>query len=483
MEKNNNYVKYPVLMLFLTILIMVAVSYIPGNSDVMGVTLKKVDILADLKPEEKTEEDDFQYEYDKDFFDESSLVYPQSEEFNTASFDLASITFTKLNNKFAGKDAVNYADRDQPQIKHQKIQGNLKQMKHFFDALKKSKSQKVRVAHYGDSIIEGDLITMNLRNALQKEFGGSGVGFLGMTSEDIKFRMTTKHTFSNNGWETINVRSNVKRIPVGINGEVYIPDSRAWTQFETTRKFRELSTFGEGYLYYGQSRGGGLTYEIDGKPNTAQFQKADKGVNELDLKVGKGTKSIKLEFSQKEQAHLFGISLEDGNGVVVDNLPLRGQSGENLTKIPADVLKEFNKLRDYKLIIFQFGLNVVGKIDRDPIGYERDMIKVIEHYKKAFPETSFLMVSVNDKGFKKGTQITTDPSVLKLLAVQQQIVKKTDIAFWNLFEAMGGENSMEDWVTANPPLASKDYTHFNDQGAEKVGELLAEALIKAYKEN
>jgi lysophospholipase L1-like esterase len=42
---------------------------------------------------------------------------------------------------------------------------------------------------------------------------------------------------------------------------------------------------------------------------------------------------------------------------------------------------------------------------------------------------------------------------------------------------MGGANSMPNWVNANPPLASKDYVHFNDQGAKKVAQLFTDALL------
>jgi lysophospholipase L1-like esterase len=47
---------------------------------------------------------------------------------------------------------------------------------------------------------------------------------------------------------------------------------------------------------------------------------------------------------------------------------------------------------------------------------------------------------------------------------------------------MGGYNSMEAWVNANPPLALMDYTHPSVQGADKIGDLIAQALIKAYKD-
>ena len=45
---------------------------------------------------------------------------------------------------------------------------------------------------------------------------------------------------------------------------------------------------------------------------------------------------------------------------------------------------------------------------------------------------------------------------------------------------MGGEGSMLKWVGANPPLAGKDYTHFNARGSKKVAQLLYKELIKEY---
>jgi lysophospholipase L1-like esterase len=109
------------------------------------------------------------------------------------------------------------------------------------------------------------------------------------------------------------------------------------------------------------------------------------------------------------------------------------------------------------------------------------MVKVINNLKTAFPKTSFLMISVQDKSMKKGSNFVTDPAILKLLETQKNIAKETDIAYWSLFDAMGGENSMHSWVNANPPLASADHIHFNPTGAQKVGNIIAEALLEKYK--
>jgi lysophospholipase L1-like esterase len=99
--------------------------------------------------------------------------------------------------------------------------------------------------------------------------------------------------------------------------------------------------------------------------------------------------------------------------------------------------------------------------------------------KEAFPDAAFLVVSVQDKSMKKGTQFVTEPGVPKLVETQRKIALKSGVAFFNLYEAMGGQNSMNDWV--NQGLAEKDYTHMKLTGAKKIADLITEALLEAGK--
>ena len=56
----------------------------------------------------------------------------------------------------------------------------------FYDALLRLREEpdqtKVRIAYFGDSMIEGDLVTQTLRHQMQEIFGGQGVGFVPTTS-------------------------------------------------------------------------------------------------------------------------------------------------------------------------------------------------------------------------------------------------------------------------------------------------------------
>jgi hypothetical protein len=118
---------------------------------------------------------------------------------------------------------------------------------------------------------------------------------------------------------------------------------------------------------------------------------------------------------------------------------------------------------------------------RDFSWYEKGMTNVIKHIKASFPNTSILLVSVGDKSYKKDGVFQTDPSVLVMVETQKRLAKNNQLAFWNLYEAMGASGSMVKWVEGDTAYANKDYTHFNFRGAHRIGKMLFEKLIGEYR--
>ena len=68
-----------------------------------------------------------------------------------------------------------------------------------------------------------------------------------------------------------------------------------------------------------------------------------------------------------------------------------------------------------------------------------------------------------------------------LVEAQERIAQEMGVAFLNLYEEMGGANSMVKWVEQEPPLAHHDYTHANRRGAEKVSQLIGRFLFNEYE--
>lgn len=458
----NNRVTKSFLLILLAAIFASVLSFIPGDTKIFGFGIKKIDFISDIRNTELES---------TSFKDMKFSKHPNYAMINPSEL-------SKLSSDFMGRE---FSKIYQPNSTFEMIDlsGNLSNLSHFFQALKSSSSRKVRIAHFGDSAIEGDLITATIRNILQKQFGGVGVGFLSVTSQDVSFRTTTKHSFSSD-WKTGSIiLGNSNKWLVGMSGSVSSPASNSWIKYETMHLYNK--PFSNARLIYTDSKGGTIKYSTNnGAENTANLT-AGAGVKELSLSLPTDTKNLKLTFPTADQGKFFGVSLESGNGVYVDNFPLRGNSGVSIKDIPLDALKGFNRIFDYKLIVLSFGLNMTTSGTSDFSWYEREMIKVVEHLKSAFPQTSIIIVGVGDRSTKQGTNFVTDPGIPKLIKAQKNVASTTGIVFWNLFEAMGGQNSMPKWVNSNPPLAMKDYTHNTLQGAEKIAKLFTDALLEQFK--
>lgn len=462
----ENKIKQPLYIVALTAFMLIGLSFVKVDYliEKVNFTLRTVDVLADIKDLPMEEP-------------------PINAIGNAPLYNKASLNFIP---SFA--DAVEavtefFIEPAPMQGVKTPITGNTQQLKNFFEAVKLAKSKSVRVAHFGDSAIEGDLITADMRETLQNKFGGNGVGWLGIVSQDITFRLTTKHSFSQGNWNVASAyTNNPKGLPLGISAEAFVPKGNAWVQYETTPMRRYLRDFNTVKVYYTNAKASSINYSFDGGAKQTMALKPGTELQELILKPAGKAKTIKIEFPVAEQAVFFGVTLENMPGVYVDNFPLRGNSGVDLQQISVSTLKEFAKYMDYKLIILEFGLNIAGN-KTDYTWYEREMTKVINNFKAAFPKASIVLVSVHDKSMKKGSEFVTDPAITRLVASQKNLAKTTDVAIWSLFDAMGGQNSMPTWVNSNPPLAFKDYIHFNDQGAKKVAQLFTDALFDEFNKS
>ncbi len=481
-NKNNLLIVFGI-----TLILLIANSYMPDGLEILGLEIKQVDFLSDIRSDDfydddSIEDDYYEEEDDSEYFDDEESENDTSVLEEKPRYNFAAIINTKILSEFFSSeiDKLSSIYNLPSPVRGGHLNGNLKQLDKFFKALKKSKNRQVRIAHYGDSTLEGDLISSDLRELFQKKFGGQGVGLIPITSHDSKFRKTTDLSFSDD-WTTATVSRNKKRLPLGINGHVFVNADGSWVSMKTNNRYKTVRKFDVAKLFYSEAGSNSkVTYSLNGKSAVTKSLSKSKGLQVLEIKKT-GSKSIKFDFPKKESALYYGVSLEGENGVYIDNYALRGNSGVDLKKISTEYLKDFQKEMDYKLVILEFGLNILSGRKTVFTKYEKDMVKIIKKMKKAMPGASFILVGAHDKCIKKGSKFLTDPAVFKLVKAQKNIAKKADIAFWNLFEAMGGENSMVDWVNANPPRAFKDYIHFNDIGAKKEAGMIFDELMKKYK--
>lgn len=352
----------------------------------------------------------------------------------------------------------------------------------FYKALSEVKNKTphpLRIAFYGDSFIEGDVFCGSFRDSLQSIYGGRGVGFVPITSGVAGFRNTIKHSFDN--WRTSSLINRTdSTAEYGPAGYCFVPLDGNWVEYRPSRK-RFLREFNTVKLYYKNYESASVRFSINS--DTTQWVVPLKKSNQLQEWVyrGKKLKSIKFTFEPFDSLRLFGASFEDGPGVYVDNFSLRGNSGISLTGINRSMLTKFNSYRNYKLVILQFGLNMVQEDSLNYKAYVRRMVRVINNLKKSFPQASFLLMSVSDRSTNTTGKFETMNAIPAMRNAQRMIAQETNIAFWDMFEAMGGENSMVKFVTSKPALAAKDYTHLNFNGGKKLAGSLVKSLLYGYE--
>ena len=116
--------------------------------------------------------------------------------------------------------------------------------------------------------------------------------------------------------------------------------------------------------------------------------------------------SITLKFSGSTSPEIYGIALDNVYGVAVDNVAMRGCSGTFFTKIDRDLLQEMYKLLNVKLIILQFGGNVVPYIAENTKYYEKWFYSQLRRIKQACPNVSIIVIGVADMSVKERLSIS-----------------------------------------------------------------------------
>ena len=354
-------------------------------------------------------------------------------------------------------------------------------MSHFYAMLDSVKQLKrpVRIAYYGDSYIEGDILTADLREMFQEKFGGNGVGWVDCGTPIIGSRRSIQQKYSgiteyavvkkpfDNSRQSLAERYYVptEGAHVFTKASRFYPHSKSWTSSKLF--FRTLSSLSIEAI---PSSGTPISRVYGGSTDVQMFETVG-NMSSVDYRftdVGAGTT-------------LFGIALESATGVILDNFSMRGSSGTSLAKIPMSTLHDFRNMRPYDLIILHFGLNVA--IKGNPIsvlrGYTNKMRKAVQHFREAFPTASIMIVSVPDRDQRSDNGIKTLREVKNLVALQEQLAADTHVAFYNFFQAMGGEESVKQLVDRN--MANKDYTHLSFGGGKAIAKKVFPSFVTGLK--
>ena len=351
--------------------------------------------------------------------------------------------------------------------------------KHYFDDFfheashAKADGRTLRVLHYGDSQIEMDHITSRLRARFQARFGGGGPGMVPFCTVTPSFSVSQSnagaalvHLASFGDSTAVRSRNNYGpmmqcfRLDGGEASATFRP-SRQSSVDACVKRFSSVTL-----LFDNRS---GLAASVAGESH-----RAPGGIGSLHWQLPDGAARVHLSVSGS--ADLYAVLLDDGPGVAVDNIPMRGCSGQQFTSVSQPRLAAANGQMDIGLIILQFGGNSVPyfKSAKAISTYCQSIGKQIEHVRASCPGAAILFIGPSDMSTRIDGRYQTYPLLPDLVDSLAATATAHGVAYWSIFHAMGGVGSMPQWVRQG--YAGKDYIHFSQKGADLMGDLLSEAF-------
>jgi hypothetical protein len=354
----------------------------------------------------------------------------------------------------------------------------------FFIALQRTVAKEpgaiTRVLHYGDSLIDFDMITGDLRQRLQEHFGDGGHGFT-LAAKPWRWynQRQLGHLEQEEAWDHFRlVGGRVRDGRLGLGCAAIEPrQANAWVQINAA----EGARFSRLEVYYLRGPGGGnLKVVVDGKIRgevSALAPRFESGFLRLELEEAPHTVRLKASPSLR----LYGLTLERrGPGITWENLPMISARFPQLSSLDETHWREQLEHRAPQLMVFQFGANDSLSYGGDLGRYGRQVQGVLQMARRSLPRSACLVLGPLDRlerGAREG--LHSPQSVQQVAAQQRQAALEAGCAFWSSQQAMGGPGAMQRWLDQG--WATKDMVHLNPAGSKVLAQLLERALEAGFQ--
>lgn len=360
----------------------------------------------------------------------------------------------------------------------------------------------VHIIHYGDSQIEEDRISGTIREELQEVFGGSGPGMLPPILEVPS--MTTSHwnsgdlerfiLFGPKEQEATHNRYGPLAQFANLNGSASIQIKKRPNR---KKQFPHVGEYSQIRVLTGKEKSLNisLSYDstyIENEGDPEKEKKKKKAVNAPAPKVERFEKLNVYQWILPEptdvarlslsgEAEIYGIAVDGRFGVALDNVPMRGSSGTIFHRIDKTLLKESYDALNARLIIMEYGGNLVPGTNRGNVEWTKKIItRQIHTIQSVNPNADILFIGPADMAKQINGQLQTYPGLPLVIKALREVCEENGVAYWDMHRVMGGNGSMQKWVKRTPALGHTDYIHFTRQGAAHIGNLFSSSLKTYY---
>lgn len=470
--------------LLLAVIVGVAALSLVPAANVFGLETEEVDILADLRPMDETEAAAVPVDYVADFehLESQLATVEQISSDSLTAKNPARLEWIAYEESIPQREMLR-SDMIKPNRSSKTVAiedydtAKFTRFDRFVEKL--INGEDVRIAFLGDSFIEGDILTQDLRDELQRTFGGRGVGFVPCAIPFEIHRMSVRRSVS--GWTAYSLM-NTGGIPASYRDKFFMSGYLAaghrgsWARWQSTDIFPTLDSCSRARVLVTCRDESRIELVVN---DTLKHRYNIPGADYVrELYVEAPVKSLKINvLSGNVLCH--GASLEGGQGVIVDNMSIRGNSGYTIFGSGAAVNRQIDQLWGYDLIVLEYGLNGMQPGQRNFTKFQGKLCDMIAYIKRCFPDAAILVLGVSDRWIKGDGGWKPMNSVEIMTPFQRQASKQSGVAFWEMGKVILSYGGIKGFV--NNGWAAGDHIHINFKGGARVAKPLADAIIlRAY---
>jgi lysophospholipase L1-like esterase len=336
----------------------------------------------------------------------------------------------------------------------------------------------VTILHYGDSPTTADLITGDVRAQLQRRFGDAGRGYT-LIAKPWAWYGHRGVEISDHGWKMRTGVGLMREGIYGLGGAAFEGQPGAWSKFRLT----ESQQTAVEVEYLANPGGGVFAVEADGQQIVEQTTGAEtEATASVHVELPPGTKIVSIR-PASGSVILFGADFRRGSsGLLYDSLGLNGATVTVLGRVLRPVLwkQELDRAQP-ALVIVNYGSNESSFGAFVHKQYAGELRLAIQRLRQVAPGVPILVMSPMDRGERSGlNEIRTMSTIPEIVGIQRAAAAETHCAFFDTYDAMGGDGTMSRWYTASPRLVTADFLHPTPQGATIVASLFVEQLGLGY---
>ncbi|NJK96233.1 MAG: hypothetical protein HC905_16150 [Bacteroidales bacterium] len=343
-----------------------------------------------------------------------------------------------------------------------------------FEAIKQGENQNLRILHLGDSHIQGDYFTGQVRNNLNRYLNVDNPSrglifpyYVAGTNGPDEIFTSSRGCFGHNS-----IRKNLT-VYYSITGyQLFGCDTFCSITLSDTSKYR----FGHVKVFHSPAKGTSVYVNNVVSHSTIAISDSME-VSEFILK--ETSSELKLELrsiSYPGNFKIYGLYLDSNHGKITYNSA--GINGATFgTFLQLQGVRDFLKFLQPDCVIFSYGTNDVLGRNLDTIRMKEQIFQCIRLVRETLPDIPVVLTTPGDH--LTGRKYV-NPRIKSGGRIIKQVAAGNNCAWWDFYEVMGGEGSAGEWYKSQ--LMFRDMIHLSKKGYRVQGDLFTSALIDLFEE-